>query len=196
MKAIELLNQHLDDIITLGGKQYPKEKVARVWQKLHPRIPEGAFYEGKRVVGSISPYGQVDFKTHYPETGWTFESPSELGFESIMPPPRQELIAMQRQFKNLLSSPRGKVVYTNDPISSHRAKAYEKIGFSPVPYSSEEEMMEMNERGFSTSQILDNRRFQNIPVIKEMYETIHPSDAHFIHPDRLFGNILNDEAPW
>jgi hypothetical protein len=198
MQAIELLNQHLDEIITLGGKQFPKEKVVRVWNKLHPPIPEGYFYEGQRVKGRISPYGEVDFQVYYPETGWTFDSLLELGISSSSPPPRQELIKMQKSFKNLLDSPEGKVVYTNNPTSSHRARAYEKIGFSPVPYSSEEEAMEMAERGFSTAQILDNRRFQNFPIVKEMYEVIHPADAHFKHPSLLFGNtqMIDDEPPW
>ena len=161
MKAIELLNQYLDDIIILGGKQYPKEKVMRVYNKLNPPVPKGTFYEGNRVRANIQDLdgtGVVTFETYYPETGWRLKSPEESGIVSASPKPIRELIAAHRSFNNLLSSPEGRIVFENQPLSTHRAKAYETIGFSP-----------MDGRGIQT---LDNRRFQNLPAIQDMYKIV------------------------
>jgi len=192
LKPIELLNQHLDDIITLGGKQYPKERIMRVWEKLNPPIPTGVFYSGERVKGFIGNAGEVSFKTYYPETGWEYNSRSELGIISTMPAPRKELIAMSKAFNDLLDSPQGKIVYTNSPISPHRAKAYQKMGFVPATPLDET----LASWGANHTQKLDNRRFQNLPMVKEMYESIPVMYEENLARLPVNDNFVFDDDDW
>lgn len=157
--ALEFLNETLAGIVTLNGKQYPREKVARVYAKLNPELlyEQSNFYEGDRVRANVIS-GQVGFETYYPETGWTHESPAELNIQTQTPRPTKELIQMSRAFQDLTNSPQGKQLYFNEPLSQRRAEAYEKFGFTqPDP--------DVN------LQVLDKRRFANSPTIAELLLT-------------------------
>ena len=95
---------------------------------------------------------------HYPETGWNYSSPEELGIATSSPRPMREMAQMARGFQNLLESNQGRGVYTNTPLSAHRGKAYEKVGFEQVVPGSE-----------NPAQFLDNRRFKDSKALAEVY---------------------------
>lgn len=163
MQPVQLLNQHLDEII-LAGKAYPKAKVERVYAKLTAPKKPGLFYNANRVRGQIDPDGEVIFQTAYPEfadhfdpQGWSLRSPEELGMTRTSPKPIKGMVGMNKAFDALMASPQGAGLYYNMPLSDHRADAYTKRGFVAAPDDNR--------------QFLDNRRFRDNPVIAELLAT-------------------------
>ena len=165
MQPIQLLNQHLDEIM-LGGKAYPRTKVERVYARLTTPRNTGTFYDANRVRGDIYRDGEVSFKIQYPELvnhlpgGWSHHSPQEAGIKQTSPKPVRGLIGMQKAFQSHLRNPDGSIrsagggLYYNQPISEHRSLAYQGQGFMDATDTS--------------LQYLDNRRFQNNPRIAEL----------------------------
>ena len=161
MNALNLLNKHLEPLIELGGKMYPKSKVDRVYAKLSAPKTNGLFYDKNRVRAEVHPDGQVAFQTSYPELGdhfdhegWSVYSPEEMGMTRTSPKPVRGMIGMQKAFNQILDSHKGDGLYYNDPISAHRSNTYEGRGFAAPPGQSR--------------QFLDNRRFRNNSTVAEL----------------------------
>lgn len=177
MQPIQLLNQHLDEII-LGGKAYPRTKVERIYAKLStPKVALeenspgkfGYFYDGNRARGKVYPYGEVVFQTHWDELknhpnasyGWSVNNPQELGITQTSVSPIKDLITMKKSWDNLVRlpdgsiNPKGSGLYTNHPISNHRGKSYlQNTNFISVPESNE--------------QVFDNRLGKDSPFVAEL----------------------------
>ena len=177
MKALTLLNSHLDKVVAvgspdsfinreimLGGKAYPRAKAERVYAKLTAPKKPGLFYNANRVRGEIHPDGEVLFQTAYPELGdhfdpdgWSLRSPEELGMTRTSPKPVRGMVGMNKTLDALTTSREGAGLYYNVPLSHHRADAYTKRGFAAATDSN--------------IQFLDNRRFRDNPVIAELLAT-------------------------
>lgn len=167
-----LLNQHLDEII-LAGKAYPRAKVERVYAKLTaPRKP-GYFYQGSRARGFVEDDGFVWFETQYPELdsvsypgGWTDFTPEEIGINRTSPLPIKDTMKLQRTWDSYINSSAGKGVFynspnadPNDPEFQWRADVYRERGFKDIGYDEKGQLW----------QVLDNRRFKNLPTISQLY---------------------------
>lgn len=162
-------NLNADEMVMLAGKQYPMDKAKRVYEKLTQPRDSSLVYDGSRIVqrsehyhespniigdavlrsGDI-PITKVDFIRRDPNSGdWNLFEP-----ENPAPIPTRELINLKRNFDRYTQQNPG--VYSNTPISEHRAKAYRKQGFVDVNPDK------------TAQQVLDARRFQNSPAVQDL----------------------------
>lgn len=133
------------------------------------------FYNGKQLRGYIQGNGEVGFTRRYPELndiglGESYRSPEEILSSGTKltseqreilqnyPQPTRELIKLGKSFQDYSNSPDGSRLYSNHPISDHRAKAYRKWGFDSL----------VNEHGH-TAQYLDKRPYADNELINKVY---------------------------
>lgn len=203
--ALALLNHHLDPLVRLNGKMYPKSKVDRVYAKLStPKLPfinknePNRFYEGDRAIGYINnsgEYARVDFITEWPELAalsnsdatWSYRSPEELGIERTSPAPTRDLIKMKRAWVERTRMPDGSIrpsgsgLYTNTPLSNHRSDAYLNADFINVDTGNI----------YNRLQVADLRRGQTNPTLAELYSY---KDAEILKQEMAKALLLNREA--
>lgn len=187
MNALNLLNKHLEPLMEIGGKMYPKSKVERVYAKLTTPKTNGVFYNQNRVRAEIHPDGQVAFQTSYPELGdhfdpegWSVYSPEEMGMTRTSPKPIRGMIGMKEAFNQVLDSKAGTGLYYNDPISQHRSDSYQGRGFASAPGQSR--------------QFLDNRRFRNNSTVAELL-ALSDADYFGVEPTALLREQLLAKHP-
>lgn len=168
-----------DGMISLAGKEYPLERAKRVYEKL--TNTKGAFvkdnyHEGPNLKGTVTsrhiegiPTGYVGFTRRDPNTGdWSYDAP-----EGEAQVPVRELIDMKRNFDQYKRT--NPAIYTNEPISDHRAKAYRKQGFVDVA---------VDNGGGYPLQVIDARRFQNSPAVQELLSAMDRTTMQTAFPER------------
>jgi hypothetical protein len=165
------------ETLQIGNYHYPTSRIEEIHNKLAtPKyvLEDGVddFYKSPRVqatmelressYGEASPGTNVSFMTHYPETGWTADSPTEMGIVTASPKPVRDLAQLSRAFQDKLNTNSGRGVLINNPLSDHRGKAYEKMGFVDAG-----EFIDAEGNAYR-NQVLDNRRFKNSSAVAQM----------------------------